>query len=63
LITAAHFKFTKVGIASVHNVNNFLKAYWLANGGDLSFKWLFYLFKYDNISISMDLRVNNYFIV
>ena len=26
LITAAHFEFTKVGVASVHNVSNFLKA-------------------------------------
>ena len=26
LITAAHFEFTKVGVASIHNVSNFLKA-------------------------------------
>jgi len=30
LITAAHFEFTKVGVASVHNVSNFLKACGLA---------------------------------
>lgn len=26
LITAAHLEFTKVGVASIHNVSNFLKA-------------------------------------
>jgi hypothetical protein len=30
LITAAHFEFTKVGVASIHNVNNFLKSCGLA---------------------------------